>query len=149
VPYGADQTIYLVIDRLAGSAASAAKPKSSGRTIEGIIAELLAGQLTIPSASWLNTLSTGPKTFRGHRPRNSGPLRYRGESLPDHLQEFVENYRARRRHLSLSWRPAPGNGQQDIFGRPLARTYTRNSAELFIFGKSHTRRKDFAMRICD
>jgi len=86
---------------LAGSQHCAKRSRATD--IEGIIPELLAGQLTIPSASWPSTpLSTGPKTSPRHRHEIQARCDIEGESLPDHLQEFVENYRARRRHLSLS-----------------------------------------------
>jgi hypothetical protein len=32
VPYGADQTVYLVVDRFGGLGPSTARPKSSGQT---------------------------------------------------------------------------------------------------------------------
>lgn len=46
VPYGADQTAYLVIDPLADRPPFAAKPKSRGPTI---IVDLMSGQFNGPT----------------------------------------------------------------------------------------------------
>jgi hypothetical protein len=43
VPYGPDQTVYLVVDRF-GGLGSVARPKSSGQTSKTSIADLMSGQ---------------------------------------------------------------------------------------------------------
>ena len=48
VPYGADQTVYLVIDRFAGSGSVYRETEIERTDIETIIADLLSGQFNDP-----------------------------------------------------------------------------------------------------
>ena len=104
VPYGADQTVYLVVDRFGGLGSIRHETEVERPDIEGIIAELLAGQFNDPvRVVAFNTLEHWSEDV-------SADVAYEiqircdieGESLPDHLQEFVESYRARQRHSSRS-----------------------------------------------
>ena len=48
VPYGADQTVYLVVDRFSGSGSVYREAEIERTDIETIIAELLSGQFNDP-----------------------------------------------------------------------------------------------------
>jgi hypothetical protein len=102
VPYGADQTIYLVIDRFGGLGSICRETEVERTDIEGIIAELLAGQFNDPvRVVAFNTLEHWSEDVSADIAQEiQARCDIEGESLPDHLQEFVLNYRARRRHPS-------------------------------------------------
>jgi hypothetical protein len=77
VPYGADQTVYLVVDRFGGLGSIRHETEVERPDIEGIIAELLAGQFNDPSASLPSIpSSTGPKTS----PQTS-PTKFRSAAI--------------------------------------------------------------------
>ena len=63
IPYGADQTVYLVIDRF--SSGSVYRETEIERSdLETIISEFMTGQFMIRFASWPSTLwSIGQTTF--------------------------------------------------------------------------------------
>ena len=48
VPYGADQTIYLVIDRFSGLGSVCRETEAEGADLETIIADLMSGQFNDP-----------------------------------------------------------------------------------------------------
>jgi hypothetical protein len=65
VPYGADETVYLVVDRFDSSAAFTAKPKLSGQTSKRSLPISCQGNSTIQYASWHSTRwSIGRRTSR-------------------------------------------------------------------------------------
>jgi hypothetical protein len=96
VPYGADQTVYLVVDRFGGR--GGARETQVERTdLESIIADLLAGQFNDPiRVVAFNTLEHWSEDVSADIVREiQTRCDIEGEGLPDHLQEFVEGYPGR------------------------------------------------------
>ena len=104
VPYGADQTVYLVVDRVGGLDGIYREAEVERTDLESIIADLLAGQFNDPvRVLAFNTLEHWSEDVSEDIAREIQTLcDIEGDGLPDHLQEFVENCRARHRHSSLS-----------------------------------------------
>jgi len=104
VPYGADQTVFLVVDRLRGMGSEAEVERTD---IESIIAELLAGQFNDPvRVIAFNTLEHWSADVSADIASEiQARCDIEGDGLPDHLQEFVENCRA---HLRTRLRSPAG-----------------------------------------
>jgi hypothetical protein len=104
VPYGADQTVYLVVDRFGGLGSICRETEVERTDLESIIADLLAGQFNDPvRVVAFNTLEHWSADVSADIAREiQARCDIEGDGLPDHLQEFVENCRARHRHSSLS-----------------------------------------------
>jgi hypothetical protein len=98
VPYGADQTVYLVVDRFGGLGNVSREVERTD--LESIIADLLAGQFNDPiRVVAFNTLEHWSEDVSAHIAREiQTRCDIEGEGLPDHLQEFVENYPGRAIH---------------------------------------------------
>jgi hypothetical protein len=97
VPYGADQTVYLVVDRFGGLGSVCRESEVERTDLESIIADLLAGQFNDPiRVVAFNTLEHWSEDVSAHIAREiQTRCDIEGEGLPDHLQEFVENYPGR------------------------------------------------------
>ena len=64
VPYGADETVYLVIDSFGTNGTVYRETEIEKADVETIVGDLLSGQYTALSASLRSTrLNTGPRTF--------------------------------------------------------------------------------------
>ncbi|OAF04919.1 hypothetical protein AYJ54_23155 [Bradyrhizobium centrolobii] len=90
VPYGADQTMFVVIDRLD----KATEIRIERNDIEATIDELVAGCFNDPvRVISFNTLEHWMKDISTEI---AGEIRARcdidGVTLPDYLSDFVENY---------------------------------------------------------
>lgn len=88
VPYGADQTIYLVVE---GSGAQAVARKTERADIETVISDLLSGQFADPiEVVAFNTLEHWTDDLSKEVARE---IRCRcdmeGENVPPYLEEFV------------------------------------------------------------
>ena len=103
VPYGADQTVYLVADRF-GAFGTVYRITEIERTdLECIITDLLSGQFNDPiRIVAFNTLEHWSEDVSGSI---ASEIQTRcdieGGAVPDHLQEFVESHRGHHRRLSL------------------------------------------------
>jgi hypothetical protein len=75
VPYGADQTVYLVIDRLGQSGSVYRETEVEQTDLETTIADLMSGQF-------------------------NDPMRVVAFN-PEHIQDFVANYTGPARQLAL------------------------------------------------
>jgi hypothetical protein len=103
VPYGADQTVYLVIDRI-GRLGSVYREIEVERTdLETIITDLLSGQFNDPiRVIAFNTLEHWSQDVSADIAREiQTRCDIEGGGVPDHLQEFVESYVGQDRRLSL------------------------------------------------
>jgi hypothetical protein len=91
VPYGADQTLYLVVDRL-GRAAGVDREIEVERTdLENIISELMSGQFNDPvRVVAFNTLEHWSQDVSGDV---AAEIQTRcdieGVAVPEHIQDFV------------------------------------------------------------
>jgi hypothetical protein len=103
VPYGADQTIYLVVDRR-GRYGNACDETEIERTdVETIIAELISGQFNDPARIIAyNTLEHWSQDISREI---AGEIQTRcdieGVAIPEHLREFVVSYVAPSRCSAL------------------------------------------------
>jgi hypothetical protein len=121
VPYGADQTVYLVVDRLGGVGRIFHETEVERTDLDCIVADLLAGQFNDPvRVVAFNTLEHWSEDVSADIAREiQTRCDIEGEGLPDHLQEFVESSRARRGRSSLL--PAPADGKWEFFAAALGR----------------------------
>jgi hypothetical protein len=94
VPYGADQTVYLVVDRPGGLGSIYRETEVERSDFESIVADLLAGQFNDPvRVVAFNTLEHWSQDVSADIAREiQTRCDIEGEGLPDHLQEFVASY---------------------------------------------------------
>ena len=102
VPYGADQTIYLVTDNFASSGSGYRETEIERVDLEAIISDLLSGQFNDPvRVVAFNTLEHWSEDLSAEI---AGEIQTRcdiaGEGVPDHLQDFVERHRRSDRQYS-------------------------------------------------
>jgi len=95
VPYGADQTIYLVTDNFASSGSGYRETEIERADLEAIISDLLSGQFNDPvRVVAFNTLEHWSEDLSAEI---AGEIQTRcdiaGDGVPDHLQDFVERHR--------------------------------------------------------
>jgi hypothetical protein len=103
VPYGADQTVYLVVDRF-GRQGSVYRETEVERTdFETIIADFLSGQFNDPvRVVAFNTLEHWSKDVSG---AIAGEIQIRcdieGVAVPEHIRDFVASYTEPARQSAL------------------------------------------------
>ena len=103
VPYGADQTVYLVVDRFGGMGSVYRETEIERTDIETIIADLLSGQFNDPLRviafntleHWSDDVSDEIATEIQAR------CDIEGTPVPDHLIDFVSSHTGRARQLAL------------------------------------------------
>ena len=102
VPYGADQTVYLVVDRY--SSGSVHREIELERSdLETIISDFMTGQFNDPVRvvafntleHWVDDVSKDAAQEIQTR------CDIAGEPVPEHLQDFVDTYVGPTRHLTL------------------------------------------------
>jgi hypothetical protein len=104
VPYGADQTVYLVIDRF-NSGSVYRETEIERSDLEAIIGDLLSGQFNDPvRVVAFNTLEHWSEDVSADI---AGEIQTRcdidGEAVPEHLSDFVERHARLNRQLALSF----------------------------------------------
>jgi hypothetical protein len=93
VPYGADETVYLVIDRFVG--VSVYRETEVERTdLETVIADLLTGQFNDPvRVVAFNTLEHWSKDVSAEVAQEiQTRCDMQRERVPEHLQDFIDGY---------------------------------------------------------
>jgi hypothetical protein len=103
VPYGADQTVYLVVDRF-GALGSVYRETEVERTdIETIIADLLSGQFSDPvRVIAFNTLEHWSDDVSDEIAIEiQARCDIEGTPVPDHLSDFVASHGGPARQLAL------------------------------------------------
>ena len=103
VPYGADQTAYLVVDRFSGDSVYR-ETEIERADLEAIISDFITGQFNDPVRvvafntleHWVNDV---PKIAQEIQTRCD----IAGEPVPEHLRDFVENYAPATRQLRFDW----------------------------------------------
>jgi len=94
IPYGADQTVYVVIDRLGGRDPVHRETEYERADIETIIADLISGQFNDPvRVIAFNTLEhwsddVSREIAREIETRSD----IQGARVPEHIRDFVESY---------------------------------------------------------
>jgi len=100
VPYGADQTIYLVVDRLSARRADDREIEVERTDLETVIDDLMSGQFNDPVRvvafntleHWLNDMSADVAAEIQTR------CDIDGEPVPEHVNEFVARHAHPARH---------------------------------------------------
>jgi hypothetical protein len=103
VPYGADQTVYLVIDSF-GSRGSVYRETETEQTdLETIIANFLSGQfndaLRVVAFNTLEHWSDDVSEDIAREVQTRCDMQ--GEPVPEHIQDFVASHAPRLRQLAL------------------------------------------------
>lgn len=103
VPYGADQTIYLVMDNSGSSGSVCRETEIERADPEAVISDLLSGQFNDPvRVVAFNTLEHWSEDLSEEI---ASEIQTRcdiaGDGVPDHLQDFVERHRRHDRRLAL------------------------------------------------
>jgi hypothetical protein len=94
IPYGADQTVYVVIDRLGGRDPVHRETEYERADLETIIADLMSGQFNDPvRVIAFNTLEhwsddVSREIAREIETRSD----IQGAGVPEHIRDFVESY---------------------------------------------------------
>jgi hypothetical protein len=103
VPYGADQTVYLVIDRFAGLGAVYRETEVERADIETVIADLMSGQFNNPiRVVAFNTLehwSLDVSRDIALEIQTRGDIE--GEDVPEPIRDFVDGHLGPDRQLTL------------------------------------------------
>ena len=102
VPYGADQTVYLVVDRH-GSGSAYREAEVERTDFENVIDDLLTGQFNDPVRvvafntleHWANDVSRDVAQVIEDR------CDIAGDPVPEHIRDFVKSYVPRARQLAL------------------------------------------------
>lgn len=129
VPYGADQTMYLVIDKRGHHGGVYRETEVERSDLETVMADLMAGQFNEPiRVVAFNTLEHWSKDVSPEIAREIvACCDSNGSGVPDHLADFVERYRGQGDLLRAVFNAAaltdhgqPGNS--NIVGRVKSRT---------------------------
>lgn len=94
VPYGADQTVYLVVDRLSRQGAVYCEIEIERTDIETIVADLLAGQFSDPvRVTAFNTLEHWSHDIsRDIAVEIQTRCDIEGAAVPGHVEDFVHDH---------------------------------------------------------
>ena len=103
VPYGADQTAYLVVDRFSATGSVCRETEVERADLETIIADFLTGQFNDPVRviafntleHWSNDVSEAIATEIQTR------CDIEGVSVPEHISDFVDRHGRPVRQLTL------------------------------------------------
>ena len=103
VPYGADQTVYLVIDRFRDLATVYRETEVERADLETIIADLMSGQFNEPMrVVAFNTLehwSEDVTEYIAFEIQTRCDIE--GAPVPEHIRDFVESFTGPNRQLTL------------------------------------------------
>jgi hypothetical protein len=103
VPYGADQTAYLVVDSFSASGAVYRETEVERTDFETIVADFLTGQFNDPVRviafntleHWSDDISKAIATEIQTR------CDIEGDSVPEHVSDFVDRYSGPVRQLAM------------------------------------------------
>jgi hypothetical protein len=103
VPYGADQTAYLVINRLGGLGSVYRETEVERADLETIVADLMSGQFNDPiRVVAFNTLEHWSEDVsRDIALEIRTRCDIEGEDVPESIRDFVESYAGPDRQLAL------------------------------------------------
>jgi hypothetical protein len=103
VPYGADQTVYLVIDRFGDLGTVYRETEVERADLETIIADLISGQFNDPiRVVAFNTLehwSEDVSEYVAFEIQTRFDIE--GNAVPEHIRDFVASYTGPARQLTL------------------------------------------------
>jgi hypothetical protein len=103
VPYGADQTVYLVIDSFGALGSVYRETEIERADLEAVISDLMTGQFSNPvRVVAFNTLEHWSKDVSLEIAQEiQTRCDIEGNDVPEHIRDFVESYIERTRQLSL------------------------------------------------
>jgi hypothetical protein len=103
VPYGADQTAYLVIDRFGGLSSVYRETEVERADLETIITDLMSGQFNDPiRIVAFNTLEHWSEDVSKDIAREiQTRCDIEGEDVPESIKDFVASYVGSNRQLTL------------------------------------------------
>ena len=103
VPYGADQTVYLVIDRFGGLGTVYRETAVERADLETIITDLMSGQFNDPiRVVAFNTLEHWAEDVSENTALEiQTRCDIEGTAVPEHIQDFVASYVGPDRQLAL------------------------------------------------
>jgi hypothetical protein len=103
VPYGADQTVYLVIDRFGGVGTVYREMEVERTDLETVITDLPLGQFNDPGrVVAFNTLELWSEDVSEYIAFEiQSRCDIAGTAVPDHIQDFVASYTVPARQLAL------------------------------------------------
>jgi hypothetical protein len=103
VPYGADQTVYLVIDRFGGLGSVYREIEVERTDLETVITDLMAGQFNDPiRVVAFNTLEHWSQDVSEDIALEiQTRCDIDGEDVPESVREFVDSFTGRDRQLAL------------------------------------------------
>jgi hypothetical protein len=103
VPYGADQIVYLVIDRFGGLGTVYRKTAVERADLETIITDLMSGQFNDPiRVVAFNTLEHWAEDVSENTALEiQTRCDIEGTAVPEHIQDFVASYVGPDRQLAL------------------------------------------------
>jgi hypothetical protein len=103
VPYGADETVYLVVDSFGAAGPSYREMEIEQTDLEELISDLLTGQFNAPvRIIAFNTLEhwaedVSQEVAEGIQTRCD----IDGEPVPEYIRDFVESHRTGARQLTM------------------------------------------------
>src|SRR5471032_603996 len=103
VPYGADQNVYLVIDRFGGLGTVYRETEVERADLETVITDLISGQFNDPvRVVAFNTLEHWAQDVsRDVALEIQSRCDIEGQDVPDALRDFVDSYAGPDRQLAL------------------------------------------------
>jgi hypothetical protein len=103
LPYGADETVYLVVDRLGGLGTVYRETEVEQTDLETVITDLISGQFNDPvRVVAFNTLEHWARDVSNDIAREiQSRCNIDGDDVPDALQDFVDSYVGPVRQLAL------------------------------------------------
>jgi hypothetical protein len=103
VPYGADQTVYLVVDRFGGLGSVYREAEVEATDIETIITDLLSGQFNDPiRVVAFNTLEHWSKDVSDNIALEiQTRCDIEATAVPEHIRDFVDSHTGPDRQLTL------------------------------------------------
>jgi hypothetical protein len=103
IPYGADQTVYLVIDRFGGLGTVYRETEIERADLETIIADLMSGQFNDPiRVVAFNTLEHWSEDVTEYIAFEiQARCDIEGAAVPEHMRDFVESFTGPDRQLAL------------------------------------------------
>jgi len=101
VPYGADETVYLVVDRLGALGRVYRETEIERADLEIIISDLVAGQFSNPlRVVAFNTLEHWTKDMSADIAEEiQARCDIDGAAVPEHIRDFVERHCAQTKQL--------------------------------------------------
>ena len=94
VPFGADQTMYLVVDSFGANGSGVREIEVERADVETIISDMITGQFNNPmSVIAFNTLEHWAKNVsNGIAAEIQARFDMEGAKIPEHILDFVESY---------------------------------------------------------